>query len=175
MSTVTLPVRRCLWSAAQEQGPASHAQPGADASMQARGLERMSGMETQESFRLRGWADSDPWGSLDAGGGLLKQWPRLRLRLASQWQHRAFWKGQEGTLLSGFGDWGRAGLWVHACSSLRVFSTCNIFPHLQTAPSSMRWPPAQMLPSEHIVYLYFKHGGLSLVFAVFFPASVGSG
>lgn len=143
--------------------------------MQTRGLERMSGMETQESFRLRGWADSDPWGSLDARGGLLNQWPRLRLRLASQWQHRAFWKGQEGTLLSGFGDWGRAGLWVHACSSLHVFSTCNIFPHLQTAPSSMRQPPAQMLPSEHIVYLYFKHGGLSLVFAVFFPASVGSG
>lgn len=73
------------------------------------------------------------------------------------------------------GGWLTAGLWAHACSLLSVFSTCNIFRHrLQTASPSMRRPPAQMLPSERVDYLYFRHGGLPLVFAVF-SASVGSG
>lgn len=73
-----------LWSAAQARGPASHAQPGADALMRTRGLERPSGMETQESSGLRGRADREPRGRLGSGRGLPRREAAAGLAVSAQ-------------------------------------------------------------------------------------------
>lgn len=73
-----------LWSAAQARGPASHAQPGADALMRMRGLERTSGMETQESSGLRGRADREPRGRLGSGRGLPRREAAAGLAVSAQ-------------------------------------------------------------------------------------------
>lgn len=73
-----------LWSAAQARGPASHAQPGADALMRMRGLERPSGMETQESSGLRGRADREPRGRLGSGRGFPRREAAAGLAVSAQ-------------------------------------------------------------------------------------------
>lgn len=57
---MNVPLQSGVWSAAQ---------PRAKALVQMRGLEKKSGIETQEPSRHSGWADSEQWASLDLGEG----------------------------------------------------------------------------------------------------------